>query len=218
MTVAIVDKTVAFVKDTLASNDGGHDWWHIYRVWQLAKHIGEQEQANTLVVELAALLHDVADEKFTAGGDQQSTVLVAQHLQSCGLNQDLIDQVNYTVSNVSFRNSLAKRKKHTEPVELLIVQDADRLDALGAIGIARAFAYGGFRGRPLFDPTIKPQRFTSKKDYQNSAGPSLNHFYEKILLLKDGMHTKAGKQLAEQRHQFVEAYLAQFLAEWDCQR
>lgn len=218
MQSSAIDSTVHFVKHSLVANDGGHDWWHIYRVWQLAKHIAKQEQANKLVVELAALLHDVADEKFTPSGDQQSTSLVSQHLQSCGLNQDLIDQVNYIVSNVSFRNSLAKRKKQTEPIELLIVQDADRLDALGAIGIARAFAYGGFSGRTLYDPNIRPQEFKSKQAYQNSQGPTLNHFYEKILLLKDGMHTNTAKTIAHQRHQFVKTYLTQFLTEWNLER
>jgi uncharacterized protein len=208
---AIINQTILFVQDTLKNAEGGHDWWHIHRVWTNAKLIAQTEQADLLVIELAALLHDIADSKFHNGDEEIGPTTAGNYLQSIGLNADTILHVQNIIRHMSFKSSFDKPAFHSD--ELAIVQDADRLDAIGAIGIARAFSYGGFKGREIYNPEIKPDPNQSKEAYKNSTAPTINHFYEKLLLLKDKMNTETGKQLAQQRHDFMESYLNQFYFE-----
>jgi len=210
----IINKTADFVKQTLMHAEGGHDWWHIYRVWKNAEHIAREEgTVDTLVVELGALLHDIADSKFHDGDEEIGPKTARDYLVSLGLSSAVVEHVENIVRHISFKGSL-EGQKWTSP-ELAVVQDADRLDAIGAIGIARAFSYGGYKGRGLYDPTIKPSLHMTKDEYKSSAAPTLNHFYEKLLLLKGLMNTKTGKEMAEARHAFMENYLTQFYAEWE---
>jgi uncharacterized protein len=214
---AVIDKTVEFVKDTLMEAEGGHDWWHIYRVWKNAQHIAKEEgDVNTLIVELGALLHDIADSKFHDGDEEIGPKTARDYLTSLELTDDVIEHVENIVRHISFKGSL-EGQKWMSP-ELEVVQDADRLDAVGAIGIARTFNYGGHKGRALYDPNTKPDLEMTKEQYKNSTAPTLNHFYEKLLLLKDLMNTKTGKEMAEGRHKFMELYLDQFYAEWEGER
>lgn len=216
MSQVIIDATVQFVKESLPDNDGGHDWWHLFRVWQLAKSISQTEKADLLVVELAALLHDIADSKFSQKTDQQLAQLVINHLQSLKLDEQRISQVVEVITTMSFRKTF-DTSDHVMSIERAIVQDADRLDALGAIGIARMFAHGGAKSRTLYDPDIPPRVYRSTAEYQQSNSPSLNHIQEKLLLLKDTMQTKTGRRLAKRRHQFVQVFYEQFIAEWQLQ-
>jgi uncharacterized protein len=210
----VINKTVEFVKEALAQAEGGHDWWHIYRVWKNAKHIAQEEgDVNILIVELGALLHDIADSKFHKGDEEVGPKVARNFLVSLEVDENVINHVENIVRHISFKGSI-EGQRWTSP-ELAVVQDADRIDALGAIGIARAFSYGGFKGRGLYDPNIKPNLQMTKEEYKNSNTPSLNHFYEKLLLLKDLMNTKTGKEMAENRHKFMEQYLEQFYAEWE---
>jgi uncharacterized protein len=209
----IISKTIDFVKKTLAGAEAGHDWFHIERVYKTAKHINNMEQGDELVVTLAALLHDIADSKFNGGDEEIGPRLAGDFLRSLELAPDMILHVQEIIRNLSYKASLGKITFASK--ELNIVQDADRLDAMGAIGIARAFTYGGFKNRVLYDPEIKPQQYADKESYKNTVAPTLNHFYEKLLLLRDLMKTEAGKQLAEERHQFMLTYLDQFYAEWE---
>jgi len=209
----IIEKTVAFVQKTLANAEGGHDWWHIFRVWNNAKHIAQTEPVDMLVVELGALLHDIADSKFHGGDEEIGPRTARDFLASIAVDESVILHVENIIRNISFRGTLEK-KSFTSP-ELSVVQDADRLDGLGAIGIARTFTYGGHKGRSLYDPTIPPNLHMTKEEYKNSNGPTLNHFYEKLLLLKDLMNTETGRAMAQNRHEYIEQYLAQFYAEWE---
>ena len=210
---SVIEKTADYVKNTLKDAEGGHDWWHIYRVWSLAKHIGNEEKANLFVVELGALLHDIADSKFHSGDEEIGPKKAKDFLYSLNVDEQVISHVENIVRHISFkgRNELQKFKS----LELDVVQDADRLDAIGAIGIARAFNYGGHVGRTLYDPAMKPNLEMSKEEYKKANSPTLNHFYEKLLLLKDLMNTKTGNQMAEQRHNVMEDYLREFYSEWD---
>lgn len=213
----IINKTIDFVKKTLEGAEGGHDWWHIYRVWKNAEHIAEKEEnVDALIVALGALLHDVADSKFNNGDEEIGPKTAREFLTSLGLENSIVEHVENIVRHISFKGG-GESGKWSSP-ELAVVQDADRLDALGAIGIARTFSYGGHKGRGLYDPTIKPNLRMTKEEYKNSTAPTLNHFYEKLLLLKDLMNTNAGKEMAEGRHQFMEKYLAQFYSEWEGQK
>jgi uncharacterized protein len=202
----IINKTADFVRDTLENAEGGHDWWHIHRVWHNAKLIAEAERADLLVVELAALLHDIADSKFHDGNEEIGPAVAGDFLRSIN-----VEQVQQIIRHISFKSGFEKSKFRS--LELAIVQDADRLDAIGAIGIARAFSYGGFKGREIYNPEIKPNLNMTKAEYKNSVAPTINHFYEKLLLLKDRMNTATGKGLAEHRHNFMENYLKQFYSE-----
>lgn len=208
----IIDKTILFVQDTLKNAEGGHDWWHIHRVWTNAKLIAQTENADLLTIELAALLHDIADSKFNDGDEEIGPRIAGEFLQSIAVDAEVIQHVQQIIRYMSFKSGFDKPEFNSK--ELQIVQDADRLDAIGAIGIARAFNYGGFKGRELYNPDIKPDPNQSKEAYKNSTAPTINHFYEKLLLLKDKMNTETGKNLAAQRHQFMEDYLKQFYAEW----
>jgi len=207
----IITKTIDFVKDTLKNAEGGHDWWHIYRVWNNAKLIAQTEPANLLIVELAALLHDIADSKFNNGDEEIGPATAGNYLRSIGIDQETTLQVQQIIRHLSFKSGFDEQVFHSP--ELAIVQDADRLDAMGAIGIARTFSYGGFKGREIYNPEIEPDLHLSKEEYKNSTAPSVNHFYEKLLLLKDKMNTPTGRQLAQQRHEFMKAYLKQFYLE-----
>jgi uncharacterized protein len=209
----VVQKTVDFVRNTLANDTTGHDWWHIYRVWQTALYIAEQEQADTFLVQLGALLHDIADWKFHEGDEKASARVARGWLLNFELPEAIIESVCDIINEVTFKGAGVKSQIKT--LEGKIVQDADRLDALGAMGIARAFTYGGYKQRPLYDPAIKPVLHSSFEAYKNHQGTTINHFYEKLLLLKDLMNTATAKQLAQTRHQFMEEYLAHFFAEWN---
>jgi uncharacterized protein len=207
----IIDKTAAFVRQTLENAEGGHDWWHIHRVWTNAKRIAQTEQCDLLIVELAALLHDIADSKFHNGDEEVGPETAGRFLQSIGVAPAVIEHVQQIIRHISFKSGFDKATFRSN--ELSIVQDADRLDAIGAIGIARAFSYGGFKGREIFNPEIEPDLNMNKEQYKNSTAPSINHFYEKLLLLKDKMNTATGRQFAEQRHEFMKLYLHQFYDE-----
>ena len=212
----IISKTEQFVKESLKGAEGGHDWWHIYRVWQTAKTIGMEEKANLLIVELAALLHDIADSKFHGGDEELGPQKAGDFLRSHSADEETIRHVQEIIRNMSFKASLGVVKFGSK--ELEVVQDADRLDAIGAIGIARAFSFGGYKKREFYDPTIPPNLNMTKDEYKKSAAPTINHFYEKLLLLKDKMNTDTGRKLAEQRHRFMELYLEQFYGEWNGER
>lgn len=210
----IIENTINFVKETLAEAEGGHDWWHMYRVWKNSQHIAAAEgDVDMLVVELGALLHDIADSKFHNGDEEIGPKTACDFLSSQEVPADVVEHVENIVRYISFKGAI-EGQQWMSP-ELAVVQDADRLDALGAIGIARTFNYGGFKGRALYDPDIKVNLEMNKAEYKKSTAPTLNHFYEKLLLLKDMMNTKAGKKIAEERHVYMEQYLEQFYAEWE---
>jgi uncharacterized protein len=209
----IIASTIVFVKKELANAEGGHDWWHIERVWRMAKLIAQTEQVNNLVVELGALLHDIADAKFHHGDETIGPRKARELLQGLGVSADVTNHVENIIANISFKGGNFNVGFHSP--ELAVVQDADRLDALGAIGIARAFHYGGFKNREICNPQIRPDLQMSKEAYKNNTAPTINHFYEKLLLLKDRMNTATGKQIAVKRHEFMETYLVQFYKEWE---
>lgn len=209
----IIDKTSRFVKETLAHAEGGHDWWHIYRVWLNAKNIARHESADTLAVELGALLHDIADSKFYDGDEEIGPRKARDFLLSLGVSGRVVDHVEKIIANISFKGE--NHNQQFKSPELDVVQDADRLDALGAMGIARAFNYGGYAGRELYNPSIRPVVNMTKDQYKKNVGTTINHFYEKLLLLKDKMNTGTGRRLAERRHVFLLKYLDEFYAEWD---
>jgi len=210
----IIEKTVEFVKKELENAEGGHDWFHIERVHRNALLIAKDiPSCNLFVVELGALLHDVADSKFHGGDETIGPKRTRVFLESLNVDSNVIDAVVEIVTHISFKGG--NFEKVSFPIELYVVQDADRLDAIGAIGIARTFNYGGFKNRPIYDPEIAPNLTMTKEEYKNSEAPTLNHFYEKLLLLKDLMTTDSAKKIAEQRHRFMELFLAQFYAEWE---
>jgi len=209
----IIQKTIDFVKTSLSEAEGGHDWWHIYRVWKTAKHIAQTENVDMFVVELGALLHDIADSKFHGGDEEIGPQKAKEFLESLHVSENIIDHVVNIIANISFKGGKLPQK--FKSTELDVIQDADRLDALGAIGIARTFNYGGHKGRSIYNPDIMPNLNLSKEEYKNSDAPTLNHFYEKLLLLKDLMNTQTGRKMAEQRHDFMLAFLDQFYKEWD---
>ena len=209
----IIDRTLAFVKTVLANAEGGHDWWHIYRVWKSAKQIAQYEEVDLFIVELGALLHDIADSKFHDGDESVGPRKAREFLNSLQVTEEVILHVENIISNISFKGGHIDQK--FKSAELDVIQDADRLDALGAIGIARTFNYGGHKNREIFNPDIKPNLNMTKEEYKNSDAPTLNHFYEKLLLLKDRMNTESGKRMAEQRHKFMKGYLDQFYQEWE---
>jgi uncharacterized protein len=209
----VILKAIEFVKHTLADAEGGHDWWHIYRVWKSAKLIAHHEDVDLFIVELGALLHDIADSKFHNGDEQIGPQRAREFLQSIQVDELVIKHIELIISNISFKGG--KLPQNFKSQELDVIQDADRLDALGAIGIARTFNYGGHKGRSIYNPEIKPNHQLTKEAYKSSEAPTLNHFYEKLLLLKDRMNTRSGKEIAEKRHEFMLAYLDQFYKEWE---
>lgn len=211
----IIEKTTKFVKKTLADAEGGHDWFHIERVLHNAQLIAKGEKVDDFIVALGALLHDIADAKFHKGDETIGPKKAAEFLLSLNVDTAIIDHVVKIIENISFKNSLSTDKNRFTSKELEVIQDADRLDAIGAIGIARAFNYGGFKNRALYDPDIKPNLNMTKEEYKKSSAPTINHFYEKLLLLKEKMNTKTGQRIAAERHKFMETYLQQFYDEWN---
>ncbi|WP_108867888.1 HD domain-containing protein [Aquimarina aquimarini] len=209
----IISDTIDFVKDKLKGAEAGHDWFHVYRVFKNAQLISQGEKVDPLVVSIGALLHDIADSKFHDGDETVGPRIANEFLQNLQVPKDSIDHVIKIIENVSFRGGNADQK--FKSLELDVIQDADRLDAIGAIGIARCFHYGGFKNRELYNPEITPDLKMSKEEYKKSTAPSINHFYEKLLLLKDRMNTVTGRRLATERHQFMEQFLEQFYKEWE---
>ncbi len=212
-TTDLIDQTIEFVKETLAQAEGGHDWFHIERVYKNAVLIAATEVCNIEIVQLGALLHDIADSKFHDGDETIGPKIARSFLETKNVASATIDHVIGIIENISFKGGNVERKFSS--IELDIVQDADRLDAIGAIGIARTFNYGGFKNRALYHPDIAPNLTMTKEEYKNSEAPTINHFYEKLLLLKDKMNTKTGKQIAQERHRYMEGFLEQFYAEWE---
>ena len=209
----LINDTIAFVKKELKNAEGGHDWFHIERVYKNALLIANGEKCDSLIVQLSALLHDIADSKFHEGDETVGPKKARLFLESKNVPENTITHVVNIIENISFKGGHEAKKFSS--LELDIVQDADRLDAIGAIGIARTFNYGGFKNRAIYNPEIKPNLNMSKEEYKNSDAPTINHFYEKLLLLKDKMNTKTGKEIAAQRHDFMKLFLNQFYAEWN---
>ena len=210
--MSIIDKTIHFVKEKLENAEGGHDWFHIERVYKNSILIAKEEDCDIMVVKLGALLHDIADSKFHDGDETIGPKTARAFLESENVFEETINHVINIIENISFKGGNFENKFSSK--ELEIVQDADRLDAIGAIGIARTFNYGGFKNRALYNPSIAPNLNMSKEEYKNSNSPTLNHFYEKLLLLKDKMNTATGKKIALERHKYMENFLSQFYAEW----
>lgn len=209
----IVLKTEQHVREKLEGEGSGHDWWHIHRVRNTALTLAKEEKADVFVVELAALLHDIADHKFHDGDETIGPRVAGAWLEQLQVDESVINHVKEIIRDVSFKGAGVKTPMRT--IEGKVVQDADRLDAIGAIGIARAFAYGGYKKRELYNPELSPTEHSSFEAYKSDTGPTINHFYEKLLLLKDRMNTRTGKRIAEERHQFMELYLDHFFNEWD---
>jgi uncharacterized protein len=209
----LIDQTIVFVKETLAQAEGGHDWFHIERVYKNALLIAASENCDLEIVQLGALLHDIADSKFHNGDETIGPKTARTFLEAQNVSSETIDHVIAIIENISFKGGRVERKFSS--IELDIVQDADRLDAIGAIGIARTFNYGGFKNRTLYNPEIAPNLSMTKEEYKNNEAPTINHFYEKLLLLKDKMNTETGKQIAQERHRYMEGFLEQFYAEWE---
>ena len=212
MSENLIQNTVAFVKGKLAGAEAGHDWFHIERVWKLSLLIAKKESCNIEVVELSALLHDIADPKFHEGDETLALKISREFLESQGVSEEIIIQVLVIIKNISFKNR--GEAPETASIELQIVQDADRLDAIGAIGIARTFNFGGFKNNLMYHPDILPKIHQTKEEYKKSEGTTINHFYEKLLLLKDLMNTATAKEIARERHDFMVSFLDQFYREW----
>ncbi|MCB0400148.1 MAG: HD domain-containing protein [Winogradskyella sp.] len=210
----LIESTKAFVKETLKNAEGGHDWFHTLRVYSNAKLISKHEEVDLLVVELAALLHDIADPKFYDGDETIGPKKASEFLLKQNVDSSVIEHVTQIIENMSFKNSFDLDASFNSR-EMEVLQDADRLDAIGAIGIARCFNYGGFKNRALYNPDIAPNLNMTKAEYKAAKAPTINHFYERLLLLKDQMNTTSAKRIAEKRHSFMEDYLNQFFAEWE---
>jgi uncharacterized protein len=208
----IIQKTSGYIKQEFGDDSSGHDWWHIYRVWKNSIAICKHEKADPFVVQLAALLHDLDDWKFNESGDETPRRAKAW-MESCEIDSAVIDKVCEIIRHISFKGAAVENKMNS--LEGFIVQDADRLDAIGAIGIGRAFAYGGYKNRPLYDPETPYQMHASFEEYRKSRSATINHFYEKLLLLKDMMNTATAKRIAEHRHEIMLNFLDQFMNEWD---
>ncbi len=208
----IIEKTAEYVRQEFQNDSSGHDWWHIYRVWKNALNICEHEKADVFVVQLAALLHDLDDWKFNPDGDE-TPIRAKAWLEQSGVDTEVSRHVCEIIMHLSFKGADVKNKINT--IEGMIIQDADRLDAIGAVGVGRAFAYGGFKGRMMYDPDSPPQLHKSFEQYKNSHSATINHFHEKLLLLKDRMNTATAKRIAEKRHEFMLEFLDQFMREWD---
>jgi uncharacterized protein len=208
----IIQKTADYIEQEFAEDSSGHDWWHIHRVWKTATTLCENERADPFIVQLAALLHDLDDWKFNETSDETPHRARAW-MESCNISHDVIEKVCEIIAHISFKGAAVENKINS--LEGFIVQDADRLDAIGAIGIGRAFAYGGYKNRPLYDPASPPQMHASFEEYRNSRSATINHFHEKLLLLKDKMNTPTAKKIAEQRHDVMLRFLDQFMNEWE---
>lgn len=211
--MSVIEKTINFVKKQLEHAESGHNWFHMERVYNNALLIAKEETCDLEVVQLAALLHDIADSKFHDGDETVGPKVAREFLTSENVSEETINHVVAIIENISFKGGNFEKKFTSK--ELEIVQDADRLDAIGAVGIARTFNYGGFKNREIYNPEIAPNLKMSKEEYKNSTAPTINHFYEKLLLLKDKMNTETGKKIAQQRHEFMEKFLEQFYKEWN---
>ncbi|MGB3775273.1 MAG: HD domain-containing protein [Leeuwenhoekiella sp.] len=211
-----VSKTSDFVKNVLINAEGGHDWFHTERVFKNAIHIAKGEKVDLFIVALGSLLHDIADSKFHNGDETVGPKMAQDFLDQHKVEKRITDHVVNIIKNVSFKGG--NQEKIFDSSELQVVQDADRLDAIGAIGIARTFNYGGFKNRKLYDPEIEPRMDMDVETYKKSASPTINHFYEKLLLLKDRMNTASARKIAEERHKFMETFLDQFYGEWEGSR
>ena len=209
----LIGKTIVFVKAKLANAEAGHDWFHVERVYRNAILISKNEVCNTAIVQLGALLHDIADSKFHDGDETIGPKMAREFLESQEVDEATIAHVINIIENISFKGG--NFEKSFSSKELDIVQDADRLDAIGAIGIARMFNYGGFKNRVIYDPKIAPKNKMTKEEYKKNNSPTINHFYEKLFLLKDKMNTETGKEIAKERHRYMEGFLSQFYAEWE---
>ncbi len=209
----IIQETVKFVKKELSGAETGHDWFHIDRVWKLSTRIAETENVDLFIVELGALLHDIADSKFYDGNEEIGPQKAKEFLKSLEIENNIIEHIVNIIRNISFKSSNNEQKFNS--MEFQVIQDADRLDAIGAIGIARAFNFGGYKNNEIYDPEIKPVIFMSKEEYKKSNTTTINHFYDKLLLLKDKMNTEAGKNMAKKRHDFMEKFLYEFYNEWN---
>lgn len=209
----IIENTKNFVKQTLQHAEGGHDWFHTQRVLHIAQHIAKNENVDNFIVSLGALLHDIADSKFHNGNESIGPDKARMFLKEQGVSEEITEHVVRIIENISFKGG--NEEQEFRSPELDVIQDADRIDALGAIGIARTFNYGGFKGRALYDPEIRPDLGMSKAAYKSSSAPTINHFYEKLLLLKDRMNTQTGRRIAAERHKYMEEYLIQFQKEWN---
>ena len=212
MSQKLIDETILFVKEQLKNAEGGHDWFHIERVYKSAQHIAKTEAVDDLIVALGALLHDIADSKFHNGDETIGPKIATEFLKRQGVPTSTINHVVKIIENISYKGG--HKNSDFQSPELDVVQDADRLDAIGAIGIARTFNYGGFKDRPIYDPEIAPNLQMTKEGYKASTAPTINHFYEKLLLLKNKMNTTTGLRIAEKRHEFMEQFLQQFYIEW----
>ncbi|MGS2741433.1 HD domain-containing protein [Sinomicrobium sp. M5D2P17] len=209
----IIPNTIAFVKQQLENAEGGHDWFHIQRVYNNTLLIARHEEVDMVIVQLGALLHDIADSKFHNGDESIGPAIARSFLEGQNVPKEITDHVVRIIQNISFKGSYETKSFRSR--ELDVVQDADRLDAIGAIGIARTFNYGGFKNRELHNPDIPPIRYETKEEYKKSTAPTINHFYEKLLLLKDMMNTETGKRIALERHRYMEGFLEQFYGEWN---
>jgi len=209
---SIVEETEKFVKKVLSDAEGGHDWWHIHRVRNLSLKIAKEEDVDQFVVELAALLHDIADPKFHDGDEEIGPKMAKSFLNSIKVEKHIVSHIENIIRNISFKNSFEELNFNSK--ELMVVQDADRLDAIGAIGIARTFNYGGHVGTEIYNPEIKPVKFKTKEEYKKTKAPTINHFYEKLLLLKNKMNTNTALKMAEERHDFMLQFLDRFYEEW----
>ena len=209
----LIEATISFVKTELKNAEGGHDWFHIERVYKNTLLIAKTEPVDITVVSLAALLHDIADSKFHNGDETIGPRKASEFLLKHNVDSEIIEHVTQIIEHMSFKNSFDLNPAFTSK-EMQVVQDADRLDAIGAIGIARCFNYGGFKDRALYNPEIPPNLNMTKAEYKAAKAPTINHFYEKLLLLKDQMNTKTGKRIATERHKYMEGFLKQFYAEW----
>jgi len=209
----ILVKTKQFVKESLSGAEAGHDYWHILRVYNLSKRIAKIEGGDLFVIRLGALLHDIADAKFHNGDETIGPKVARNFLVKMGVEEEIIEHVVAIINHISFKNSFSGQKFRSK--ELDIIQDADRLDAIGAIGIARAFTYGAYKNNPIYNPDLQPNLQMSKTEYKKGNTSTINHFYEKLLKLKDMMNTDTGQSLANDRHDFMLQYLEQFYKEWD---
>ncbi len=214
--ITLIENTIEFVKVQLENAEGGHDWFHIERVYKNTLAIAKIEKCDLLVCQLGALLHDIADSKFHGGDETVGPKTARKFLESQNVSEEIIEHVIQIIEHISFKGG--NFQKQFNSIELAIVQDADRLDAIGAIGIARCFNYGGFKNRTIYNPQIKPNLSMTKEEYKNTDSPTINHFYEKLLLLKDKMNTNSGIKIAQERHAFMEVFLDQFYAEWESRK
>jgi uncharacterized protein len=212
--MSVIQDSIAYIKKVLYGAESGHDWFHIERVWRTARYIWKQEgDGDLLTIELAALLHDISDAKFNGGDEEKGSRLAGDFLREQGVDQERIEHIQAIIKHVSYKGGFPQDRIRT--LEFQIVQDADRLDAIGAIGIARAFNYGGFKNRPIHHPDKALQEYEDSSAYHKSDAPTINHFYEKLLKLKDLMNTSTGQAMAEERHRYMLDFLDQFYREWD---